>query len=179
MCPKPPFGNVVQGHYDIEVSAVGYLTGHKELQVISSLGTINLDLVLQRDPTALNLGFAESALPSKARKDTKHGVSALKSGNLKQADKWLNAAYDLAPANADLNFLMGYLRYQQKDFGHAQSFLGTAADLNPRDVQSLTLLGRLNLQKEVYATASSTSRKSSLGGFRNTGWLTICWPALT
>jgi tetratricopeptide (TPR) repeat protein len=154
------FGDVPFGHYEIEVSAVGYLSGHKELQVISSLGTINLDLVLQRDPTAIQFGFLEGALPSKARKDTKHGVSALKSGNLKQADKWLNAAYDLAPANADLNFLMGYLRYQQKDFGHAQTFLGTAADLNPHDVQSLTLLGRLNLQKEDYVTASSTLEKA-------------------
>ena len=153
------FGDMPFGHYDIEVSAVGYITGHKEIEVISSINTVNLDIVLQPDPTALKLDVDES-MPGKARKETKHGVSALKSGNLKQAQKWLDAAYQLAPDNSDLNFLMGYLRYQQKDFDHAQTYLGTAANLNPRDVQSLTLLGRLGLQKEDYVGASSILEKA-------------------
>jgi len=55
---------------------------------------------------------------------------------------------------------MGYLRYRQKDFEHAQTYLGTAANLNPRDVQSLTLLGRLGLQREDYVAASSTLEKA-------------------
>ncbi len=153
------FGDMPFGHYDIEVSAVGYITGHKEMQVISALNTVNAEIVLQPDPAALKLDIDE-AMPTKARKETKHAVSALKSGNLKQAQRWLDAAYQLAPANADLNFLMGYLSYQQKDFSHAQSYLGTAASLNPRDVQSLTLLGRLGLQKEDYPTATATLEKA-------------------
>jgi tetratricopeptide (TPR) repeat protein len=153
------FGDLPFGHYDVEVSAVGYLTAHKELQVISALNTVNVEIVLQRDPTAFKLDLDEG-MPTKARKETKHGVSALKSGNLKQAQRWLDAAYQLAPENSDLNFLMGYLRYQQKDFDHAQTYLGTAANLNPRDVQSLTLLGRLGLQREDYVTASSTLEKA-------------------
>jgi len=153
------FGDVPFGHYDIEVSAVGYLTTHKDLQVISALNTVNLEVVLQRDPAAFKLDV-EEGMPTKARKDTKHGVTALKSGNLKQAQRWLDAAYQLAPDNSDLNFLMGYLRYQQKDFDHAQTFLGTAATLNPRDVQSLTLLGRLGLQREDYVAASSVLEKA-------------------
>ena len=153
------FGDMPFGRYDIEVSAVGYITGHKEMQVISALNTVNSEIVLQPDPMALKLDVDE-AMPTKARKDTKHAVSALKSGNLKQAQKWLDAAYQLAPANADLNFLKGYLSYQQKDFDHAQSYLGTAANLNPRDVQSLTLLGRLGLQRDDYVTASSTLEKA-------------------
>ena len=153
------FGDLPFGHYDIEVSAVGYITDHKELQVISALNSVKLEIVLQRDPAAFKLDVDE-ALPTKARKETKHAVSALKSGNLKQAERWLDAAYQLAPDNADLNFLMGYLRYRQKDFEHAQTYLGTAANLNPRDVQSLTLLGRLGLQREDYVAASSTLEKA-------------------
>ena len=153
------FGDMPFGHYDIEVSAVGYITGHKEIEVVSSINTVNLDIVLQPDPTALKLDVDES-MPSKARKQTKRGVSALKSGNLKQAQKWLDAAYQMAPDNSDINFLMGYLRYQQKDFDHAQTYLGTAANLNPRDVQSLTLLGRLGLQREDYIGASSILEKA-------------------
>jgi len=153
------FGDVPFGHYEIEVTAVGYLPGHKELQVISSTATVNLEIVLQPDPTALKLDVAQ-ALPPKARKDTKHGVSALKSGNLKQAQRWLDAAYQVAPDSSDINFLMGYLQFQRRDFSRAQGFLNAAASLNPRDVQSLTLLGRLDLQKEDYVSASSTLEKA-------------------
>jgi tetratricopeptide (TPR) repeat protein len=153
-------GNVIQGHYEVEVSAVGYITAHKEVPIIGNLNRIQLEMILQRDPEALRLGFADGAMPPKVRKQTKHGVSALKSGNLDQAQKWLGAAYQAAPANADLNFLMGYLNYQQKDFGHAQTYLGKAAELNPHDVQSLTLLGRLGLQNADYVSASSTLEKA-------------------
>jgi tetratricopeptide (TPR) repeat protein len=147
------------GHYDVEVSAVGYLTAHKDLQVITALNTICLEIVLHRDPAAVNLDV-DAGMPTKARKETKRGVSALKSGNLKQAQRWLDAAYQLAPTNPDLNFLMGYLSYQEKDFEHAQTYLGTATNLNPRDVQSLTLLGRLGLQREDYVAASSVLEKA-------------------
>ncbi len=153
-------GNVTQGHYDVEVSAVGYITAHKEVPIIGNLNRIQLEMILQRDPEALELGFADGAMPPKVRKQTKHAVSALKSGNLNQAQKWLGAAYQTAPSNPDLNFLMGYLNYQQKDFGQAQSYLGKAAELNPHDVQSLTLLGRLGLQNEDYLSASSTLEKA-------------------
>jgi len=154
------FGNIPFGHYDVEVSAVGYTTAHKELQVVSSINTVKLEIVLERDPAAVQLGFADAAMPPKVRKQTKHGVSALKSGNLGQAQKWLGAAYQAAPTNSDLNFLMGYLNFQQKDFGHAQTYLGKAAELNPHDVQSLTLLGRIGLQNEDYVSASSTLEKA-------------------
>jgi tetratricopeptide (TPR) repeat protein len=154
------FGDMPFGHYDIEVSAVGYLTEHKELQVVSATATVNLDFVLKKDPAAFQLGFAQAAMPPKARKETKHGVSALKSGNLKQAERWLDAAYSLAPGNPDLNFLMGYLSYQRKDFPHAQNYLGLAASLNPHDVQSLTLMGRIDLQQENYPQASTILEKA-------------------
>jgi tetratricopeptide (TPR) repeat protein len=153
-------GNVTQGHYDVEVSAVGYVTAHKEVPIIGNLNRIQLEMVLQPDPEALRLAFADGAMPPKVRKQTKHAVSALKSGNLNLAQKWLGAAYEAAPSNSDLNFLMGYLNYQQKDFDHAQTYLGKAAELNPHDVQSLTLLGRLGLQNEDYVSASSTLEKA-------------------
>jgi hypothetical protein len=154
------FAGMAFGHYEIEVSGVGYITAHKELTVISSLNTIREQIVLQRDPAAVQLAYAEAALPAHARKDTKRGVMALKSGNLKQAQRWLDAAYQAAPGNADLNFLKGYLSYQENDFEHARLYLGTAASLNQHDAQSLTLLGRLDLKQEDYVSASSVLEKA-------------------
>ncbi len=154
------FGEITAGHYDVEVSAVGYLSSHKEVQVISSWVPIRLEIILQKDPAAVNLGIDDGALPPKARKEAKRGISALNSGKWNEADKRLEAAYKLAPTNPDVNFLLGYLSYQKKDYGRASSFLETATHLNPNNVQALTLLGRVGIQQEDYGRAVSSLEKA-------------------
>lgn len=154
------FGEVVAGHYDVEVSAVGYLTAHKEVQVVGYWAPIRLEINLQRDPAAVNLGIEEAVLPHKARNNAKHGLSALKSGKWNKADKQLEEAYKLAPNNADLNFLLGYVAYQKKNYGRASEFLDTSANLSPHNVQALTLLGRVNIEREDYGRAISYLEKA-------------------
>jgi tetratricopeptide (TPR) repeat protein len=148
------------GHYQIEVSAVGYLSEQKEIQIAGSFNTLPMEVTLHRDPAAANLNIADAAMPAKARKEAKHGVSSLKSGNLKDARKNLDAAYTLDPSNPDLNYLLGYLYYQQRDFTQARSFLGTASTLNPRHLEALTLLGRVELIQEDYPAAAATLEKA-------------------
>ena len=155
------FGDIPLGHYEVEVSAVGYRTGTKEFQAIRSLAPINIEIVLEKDPAAVQLNISEG-MPLKARKEAKHGVSALKSGKWDEANKRLGAAYKLAPENPDVNFLLGYLYFQRKDFSRAADFLGSATNLSPHNVQALTLLGRLSLQQEDYGRAVSNLEKAVL-----------------
>ena len=61
-----------------------------------------------------------------------------------------------------MNFLLGYLYFQKKDFGRAADFLGSATNLSPHNVQALTLLGRLSLQQEDYGRAVSNLEKAVL-----------------
>ena len=147
--------NVRLGSYGLDVSAVGYLTAHQDLQVMDSNRPLEVDIVLQRDPAALNLDVAEAIISPKARKETKHAIALLKSQKLAKAEKKLEEAYKLAPTSAELNFLLGYLYYQKKDLPKAASYLSTAATLNPRNGQALTLLGRTQLEREDYAAARS------------------------
>jgi Tfp pilus assembly protein PilF len=148
------------GKYEIEVSAVGYLSERKEFRTATRQDTIRIEVALSRDPSAVDLSITEAALPSKARKEAKHGVSALKSGNIEDARRKLEAAYKLAPSNSDLNYLLGYLFYQHNDLDRAQSYLEAAANLNPHHVQALTLLGRLMLLQEDYLVAAATLEKA-------------------
>ncbi len=143
------------GKYEVEINAVGYLNERKEFLLVDTGQGIRVDVTMRRDPEAVDLSLVDTALPAKARKEAKHGLSALKSGNLKDARKRLDVAYQLAPSNSDLNYLLGYLFYQQKDYGQAQSYLGAASNLNPRNVQALTLLGRLDLIQEDYIGATA------------------------
>lgn len=154
------FGDLQFGRYDIEVSAVGYLSSHKEFQATSSVAPFKFEIILQKDPAAVQLDVSDTGMPAKARKDAKHGVSALKSGKWDEASKRLGAAYKVAPENSDLNFLLGYLYFQKKDYGRAADFLGNATNLSPSNVQALTLLGRLSLQQEDYGRAVSNLERA-------------------
>jgi tetratricopeptide (TPR) repeat protein len=147
------------GDYDIDVSAVGYLTEHKELHVTGDQD-IKLEIILEKDPAAVNLSAADDTLPASARKDTKHAVDALKSANFKEAQKRLEKAYKIAPSSAQVNFLLGYLYLQLNDLEKAETYLTTAANLNNRRVQILTLLGRVQLQRQHYDDARKTLEKA-------------------
>jgi tetratricopeptide (TPR) repeat protein len=148
------FGDLVVAQYDIEVSAVGYLTAHQDFIVVSALHTYQEEIVLKRDPSSVELKAPNaSQMPSKARKETQRGVTALQSGDLKAAHKQLDAAYKSTPSSADVNFLLGYLFFQEKNLDVGQNYLAKAAALDPHNVQALTLLGRLYLQREDYTSA--------------------------
>ena len=149
------FTNVPFGRFDVEVSAVGYLGAHKEVSVMNSFSPQEIEIVLQRDPSAVQLDVAGGMMSAKARKQAKHAVSMLKSGNINGAQRQLEEAYKLAPSSSDLNFLLGYLYFQKQDFKQAGNYLGLAATLNPGNAQALTLLGRAGLERGDYPAAQS------------------------
>jgi tetratricopeptide (TPR) repeat protein len=155
------FINVVLGKYDLVVTAVGYLSTHKEINVLSPV-TQQVDIVLHRDPYAVTLNEAHSLLSHKAKKEANKAVSLLKSGRLANARKHLETAYKLAPSNADLNFLLGYLYFEKKDYGQAATYLNTAASLRPHAARTLTLLGRTNLLRKNYPAARSALEQAIL-----------------
>jgi len=163
------FTNLPYGNYAVDISAVGYLSTHQEVKVGDSLAPAASDIVLNRDPEAINLDVSDALLSPKARKQTKHAIAALKSGKLKEAQKQLDDAYKLSPASPDLNFLLGYLYFQKGEFAQAGTYLGTAANLSPHNAQALTLLGRTSLERQDYPAARSALEQAILADPEN--WL--------
>lgn len=166
---KAVFTNIPYGSYDAEISAVGFLSAHKELQVMSSLRPSEIDIVLRHDPSAINLDVADAVMSPKARKQTKHAILLLKSNSLTRAQAQLDQAYKLAPSSPELNFLLGYLYFQKRDFVQAEKYLGAATDLNPRSAQTLTLLGRTGLESSDFPAARSALERAVLADQDN--WL--------
>ena len=155
------FTSTALGKYILSISAVGYLTERQEIS-LAAPDRNEFDIVLRRDPSAAVLNQASGDMPKKARKEADHAVSLLKSGRTADARKHLEVAYELAPSNADLNFLFGYLNFEKKDYGQAESYLHTAASLNPRSLQTLCLLGRTNLEQRNYPAAQSAFSQAIL-----------------
>jgi tetratricopeptide (TPR) repeat protein len=150
------FCNIDFGTYDVEVNAVGYLASHNNVYIDGTIPTTRLEVVLHKDPTAVDLNGADDLIPSNVRKEVKRAVYDLKSGNLKDAQKRLDKVYKAAPSSGQVNFLSGYLFMQLKDFEKAETYLSRGAELDPRKVQTLTLLGRVQLQREHYDDARKT-----------------------
>jgi hypothetical protein len=59
------------GKYEIEISAVGYLSQKKEVQANNTLITTRMEFSLHRDPNAVDLNISEGTVPPKARGDLK------------------------------------------------------------------------------------------------------------
>jgi tetratricopeptide (TPR) repeat protein len=148
------FTNVAFGNYDVEISAVGYLSKHQEVHNTNS-PLQQFEIVLHRDPAAINLDVDDRALPSKARKEMRHGESSLKSRKFPDAEKHLLAAHNAAPSSAEINFLLGYLYFQRQDYDKASEYLSAATKLRPHDSQALTLAGRTWLEKKDYPAAQT------------------------
>ena len=147
---------------------MGYLSTRQEISVLNPVRQ-DVDIVLHRDPAAITLNEASGLMPSKAKKEANRAVSLLKSGRLADARKHLDAAYKLAPSNADLNFLLGYLHFEENDYAQAATYLRTAASLSPHSAQTLTLLGRTNLAQKNYPAAQSALEQAILVDAEN--WL--------
>ena len=49
--------------------------------------------------------------------------------------------------------MLGYLYFQQKEYGKAADYLTTATKIRPHDEQALTLLGRTRLEQKDYPAA--------------------------
>ena len=149
------FTDVPYGNYSLEVSAVGYLGDHKEIRIDGSTAQVENNLILERDPSAVNLDIDDRMMSSKVRKDAKHAISSLKSGHLKEAQKQLEQAYKQSSASPEVDFLLGYLYFEKQDFTQAAKYLSKSIALDPRNHQALSLLGRTHLEREEYPAAQS------------------------
>jgi tetratricopeptide (TPR) repeat protein len=149
------FRSIPLGNYEVEVSAAGYFSQRKQIQLADSVRPVETEILLHRDASAINLDLASAIMSSKARKQAKRAIKLMKSGNLAEAQQPLELAYRMAPSSPELNFLLGYLCFQKKDFACAANYLGMSATLSPHDVQSLILLARVELEREDYEGARS------------------------
>lgn len=163
------FVDIPLGVYDAEITAVGFLTAHQEVRISTSMAQERFEVILQRDPSAVNLDVTDGQVSPKVRKELKRAVSALKSHSLQDAEKHLNKAFLSSPDSSNVNFLLGYLFFEKRDYAQAEKYLASASTLNPHNGQALTLLGRTGMQRQNYPAARSALEQAVLADPEN--WL--------
>jgi len=163
------FVDIPLGVYDAEITAVGFLAAHQEVRISTSMAQERFEVILQRDPSAVNLDLTDREVPSKTRKELKRAISALKSHYLPDAEKHLNKAYQSFPNSSNINFLLGYLFFEKRDYAQAEKYLASSSTLNPHNGQALTLLGRTAMERQNYPAARSVLEQAVLSDPEN--WL--------
>ena len=153
--------NVPFGKYTVEVSAVGYLTDSQPVTMVELARVKEMNIILQKDASAVQLDVEDTAMPPKARKEMKQGITALKSNNLQQAERHLDAARKLSSGSAQLNFLLGYLHFQKHEYDAAEQSLSASLAQKPENAQALLLLGRAQLERKDYRGAQTTLEKAA------------------
>jgi tetratricopeptide (TPR) repeat protein len=147
------FTSVAPSRYQVEVSAADFQTVTQEIDV-STRQIYHVSVTLKRDLFAAPpIVVPGQEMQLKARKEAQKAITALRLGNFKEANKRLRAAYQVAPANADLDYLFGLLFEREKDLKQAQSYFEKATAIDPRHAQALTALGQLRVQQNDYAQA--------------------------
>lgn len=155
------FDNVPPGDYEIEASAAGFQSGTQTLTVMSAHEVFTVLVRLKLDASGSTPMIKPGQLLApKAQKETEKGLSALKAGNLNDAQKHLDNAFKIAPTNADVAFLLGYLYLQKKDKDQARAYFEKAVSFNPQHARALTSLGELYIDDGNYQAATDPLEKA-------------------
>jgi tetratricopeptide (TPR) repeat protein len=163
------FEDVLFGKYDIEASALGYLSSNAQINISSSGNTVDLKMTLPRD-VMVELEESDASLPSKTLHELHRAIRALSANDLSEAQKRLEEADRLSPASSRVKFLLGYLFFAKGDFEQAQTSLVQATTYNPHDARALSLLGRVYLIRGQPALATAALEKAVVDSPDN--WIT-------
>ena len=89
------------------------------------------------------------------------GLEALRGNNLKEAQKRLGRAAELARGNPDVFYLLGVLYIRLNDFVKARSALEKAVQIDPNHARALAALGTVLSNQGEYTLAIPMLKKTA------------------
>ena len=91
---------------------------------------------------------APAVLAPNAQKQIGKALEALRANKLREARSHLDAAYRLAPSNADVNYIFGVYWSQANNLDQAKSYWTKTLEINPKHLNTLLSLGELLLREK-------------------------------
>jgi tetratricopeptide (TPR) repeat protein len=171
MSGKTSLSDLPPGNYIVEASAPGYLPVSEDVHLEMKWSFVTVSLTMKPDNKDLNQNESPSAAPilaPSARKEVQKGLEAFEKPDLVLARKHFEKALAMAPGNPDVQFLMGALEAQEKNFAVAQQHLEKAIQIYPNHVRSLQLLGELYNQQDQAKNAIPLLEKAV--GLQDGSW---------
>jgi Flp pilus assembly protein TadD len=130
------------GDYAVEVAAPGYETVQKEVAVPVALKA-EVDVYLKRVAgTNESTGVpGRPQLAPKAKEAFDKGLQALSADKLKDAEKYVGEAMQLAPGHPDVLYIQGVLDLKRRRWVDAQGTLEKATQIDPNHARAFAALG--------------------------------------
>lgn len=148
------FSNLRPGGYYVEVSAPGFQTTREEANLFVPAPTeVHVYMRPDTSPASSATPAGPPVLAPKARKEMDQGLEALRGNDLKEAQKRLGRAAELAPGHPDIFYLLGVLYIRLNDFAKARSVLEKTTQLDPNHARALAALGTVLSNQGEYADA--------------------------
>jgi tetratricopeptide (TPR) repeat protein len=147
------------GRYTVEVSSKGYETQRQDVNYAKPEDRFVMDVTMK--PPAVK-GETDTAaalaptIPSKAQKYLQKGIASLQAGKLEDSRRELGVAYQAAPKNSDICYLLGVAYARSQDFENAETYLQSAIASEPENMPALVALGQLRDLKGDYTGATGT-----------------------
>ncbi len=142
------FEEVPEGRYSLEVTAAGYQRLTEEVAVTVKGERVQVYVTVK--PSSPNAPSEHSGAPilaPDAQKELAKSLEALRANKLEEARKHLEKLSRKAPANPDVNYMLGMYYAQSKDWTRAQECWEKAVQIYPKHVFSLAALAQVETQK--------------------------------
>jgi tetratricopeptide (TPR) repeat protein len=148
------FRNIRPGGYKVDVEASGY-SKVREDALLPMTGEAHVEIYLRPEAStgAIVLSGGAPVLAPKAKKEMQAGLSALRSGDLNEAQKRLENAGHLAPNHPEVLYLLGMLYMQMNDLPKAEGFLDKATQMDPQQAPAQTALGIVLANERKFGAA--------------------------
>jgi tetratricopeptide (TPR) repeat protein len=159
--PVAQFVHVPAGDCKVEVSAAGYKPAVEHTEVMQSVtNRVQYVYVYLHPDSESGTGARPAVVPDKALKEIDKGMAAMQNKHDAEALKHLAKASQLAPANADVAYLLGVLALSGKDLAAAGQHFQTAVNYAPTHDRALVELGYVQLETSQWNSAAQTLERA-------------------
>jgi tetratricopeptide (TPR) repeat protein len=156
------FPKILEGEYDIEVTATGYKTATEHASVFAGGTTCTVYVYLhsENESSLANVAPSGSVMTPRLQSEIDKGLEKMRRHQYDAARSQFEKAAKMAPGNPDIQYLLGMVEYTQEHFDAARTKFQAALSLNPSHERSLLSLGELQLRTGDASAAAETLEKA-------------------
>jgi tetratricopeptide (TPR) repeat protein len=156
------FPQILEGEYDIEVTALGYKTAKEHASVFAggTACTVYVYLHSENEDSSPNSGPSKPIMTPRLQGEIDKGLDKMRRHQYDAAHAQFEKAAKMAPGNPDIQYLLGMVEYAQEHFDTARAKFQAALSIYPAHERSLLSLGELQLRTGDAAAAAQTLEKA-------------------
>ncbi len=149
------FHSLPSGTFVVKVQAPGFKDASTVVSVFTDAQAHAVVTMEAAPDPATEPGAMGVVLAPKASKQLQQGLDAIRRHKFDQAQRHLEAAYQLAPGNPDVNSAMGELYLAQQKLPEAEHYIDRATSLGPDNLDALLGAGELHIMERNPAAAEA------------------------